>query len=301
MLEGYDLRRLGHNSPAYIHLVSEVFKLVMADREAYFGDPEFEAVPIAGLLHREYARQRRDLIRSDRAWQEMPPAGDPTQWDKTPWGSGEAAEIRGGRHLGPQGDGDPMPDTSFVAVVDEEGNVFAATPSDPATDNPLVPGLGLSGSSRGRQSRLIPSHPNSLAPWKRPRLTPMPALVLRNGHPWMVFGTPGGDVQAQAMAQVLCNMVEFGMDLQTAVDMPRFATFSFPNSFAPHEYYPGMIKLEERIGPGIQVDLSELGHRVELWPEWDWRAGGVCAIRWQRNGVLAAGVDPRRESYAMGW
>lgn len=304
ILEGFDLQRLGHNSPEYIHTLCESFKLAMADREVYFGDPEFVPVPLAGLLDPGYARQRADLIRHDRACPEMPPAGDPLPFDDTPWGgiSPKMVPMSADRRVytGPQAQGDPMPDTSFVTVVDAEGNIFAATPSDPATDTPLVPGLGLAGSSRGRQSRLIPGHPNSLSPWKRPRLTPMPALVLRRGQPYAVLGTPGGDVQAQAMVQVLLNIAEFGMKPQVAVEVPRFASFSFPNSFAPHEYYPGLLKVEDRISTDTRAALKELGHRVEVWPAWDWRAGGVCVIQWLPDGVLAAGADPRRESYALG-
>jgi gamma-glutamyltranspeptidase/glutathione hydrolase len=303
MLEGYDLKAMGHNSPAYIHTLTEAFKLAMADRETYFGDPEFTPVPVAGLLHPGYARERARLIRPDRAWSEMPPAGNPLVYDETAWGSGGTltAPVARRRFTGPQDQAEPKPDTSFVAIVDEEGNAFTATPSDPATDNPLVPGLGLGGSSRGRQSRLLPDHPSSLGPGKRPRLTPMPAMVLRSGEPWLLFGTPGGDVQPQAMTQVLLNLTAFAMPPQAAVEAPRFATYSFPDSFAPHAYYPGLLKLEERISAETQRSLRDLGHHVEPYGPWDWRAGGVCAIQRSADGILLAGADPRRESYALGW
>ncbi|PZN12395.1 MAG: gamma-glutamyltransferase [Bacillota bacterium] len=302
LLENFDLRSMGHNSPEYIHTVVEAIKLAAADREAWFGDPEFVPVPVAGLLHPEYARQRARLIRPDRAWPELPPAGNPWAFDDTPWGGRPSGARPSGRtYTGPAGTSDPMPDTSFVAVVDHEGNIFTATPSDPATDTPLVPALGLPASSRGRQSRLIPGHPNALEPWKRPRLTPMPAIVRRGGQPWIAFGTPGGDVQPQAMVQVLLNLFHFQMSPQEAVEAPRFATFSFPNSFAPHQYYPGLVMLENRLDPKVKEALEQLGHRVGMWEPWDWRAGGVCAIVWQEDGVLAGAADPRRESYGLGW
>src|SRR5204862_3895155 len=137
-------------------------------------------------------------------------------------------------------------DTSYVSVIDKEGNVFSATPSDPSYDTPVIPGTGLCPSSRGSQSWADPAHPSSVAPGKRPRLTPSPALaILPDGSP-MPIGTPGGDVQAQAMLQVLLNMTAFGMNPQQAVEAPRFATYSFPDSFEPHSYSPGVLYVENR-------------------------------------------------------
>jgi len=118
----------------------------------------------------------------------------------------------------------------------------------------------------------------------------------------MPFGTPGGDVQSQAMLQVLLNVAVFGMDLQAAVEAPRFASFSFPNSFAPHDYYPARLTLEARVPAATAKALSALGHDVQPWPEFSWNAGAVCAVaRDNSSGVLTAGADPRRSSYAVGW
>src|SRR5690606_31631939 len=133
------------------------------------------------------------------------------------------------------------PDTSYVCAVDADGNYFSATPSDTFTtylSPPIVPGIGLPLSGRGRQSRLDPRHPAAIAPWKRPRLTPNPAIVMKDGKPFMAIGSPGGDTQPQSMLQVFLNIVEFGMDPQTAVEAPRFITYSHPNSFYPHQYHP---------------------------------------------------------------
>ena len=190
-------------------------------------------------------------------------------------------------------------DTSYTCVVDGAGNAFSATPSDGEVGVPLVPEIGMAISTRGSQSWLDPKHPSSLAPWKRPRLTPNPALALRDGRLFMPFGTPGGDAQVQAMAQIFLNVVEFGMDPQQAIEAPRFVSMSFPNSFWPHAYRPGVLAVESRIEDGVLSGLADRGHTIERWPDWEALTGGACAIKVDR-GALFAGADPRRESYAIG-
>jgi len=196
----------------------------------------------------------------------------------------------------------PSYDTSYVAVVDRYGNAFSATPSDPCFNMPVVPGTGLAPSSRGSQSWVDPNHPSGVAPGKRPRLTPSPALAIREGEFVMPFGTPGGDVQSQAMLQTFINMVVFGMEPQSAVEAPRFVTFSFPDSFSPHDYFPGRVNLESRIPREVGDALQALGHDVEWWPDWIWRAGSMCVVYSDlKRGVHISGADPRRPSYALGW
>ncbi|GIX49758.1 MAG: gamma-glutamyltranspeptidase [Candidatus Tectimicrobiota bacterium] len=294
LLANEDLEGLGHNSPAYIHLLTEALKLAFADREAYYGDPEFVAVPMAGLLSPEYVAARRRLIRMERAWDGMPPAGDPWRgeaWAPSPAGAPVAAAPAA-----------EALDTSYVCVVDRAGNVFSATPSDTCMGAPVVPGTGLVVSTRGSQSWAVPGHPSAVAPWKRPRLTPCPAIVFKRGKPFMPLGTPGGDVQCQAMLQVFLNLAVFGMDPQQAVEAPRFATFSFPGSFEPHPYLPNELRLERRLAQRVGEALAAKGHKVVPWPDWTWRAGGVCTITIDAaSGVLTAGADPRRMSYAIGW
>jgi gamma-glutamyltranspeptidase/glutathione hydrolase len=296
LLEGYDLTALGHNTLDYVHLLTEALKLVFADREEHYGDPRFVPVPIGGLLSRQYAQHRRELINPNQAWPEMPPPGQPGR------AQGDAAVMLG-RHLGPLGSSGPVPaDTSYVCTVDSRGNAFSATFSDPISDTPIVPGLGITISSRGSQSWVDSGHPSSVQPGKRPRLTPNPAMVLKDGRPFMAFGTPGGDVQCQAMLQVLLNIVDFGMDPQQAVEAPRFAGFSFPNSFYPHRYYPGRLDVESRFPARVLAGLKARGHRVRRWADWDPAAGAVCAIVVDpESGVLKGGADPRRFSYALGW
>jgi gamma-glutamyltranspeptidase / glutathione hydrolase len=166
----------------------------------------------------------------------------------------------------------------------------------------VVPGTGLIPSNRGSQSRPDPSHPAGVAPGKRPRLTPNPALAIRGRDQFLPFGTPGGDVQTQAMLQVLLNLFAFGQGVQPAIESPRFATYSFPSSFAPFEYYPGRLAVEGRITEPVTAELARRGHQIQRWPDWIWTAGAVCAILAdRRRGVLEAGADPRRAAYAIGW
>jgi len=300
LVEAVDVKPLGHNSAEYIHCVTEALKLAFADRETYIGDPEFVDVPLTGLLSKEYARQRIFHIDRDKAWTEMPPAGDPWpyQGDLSPNDLHRSEPPR--PSLRP-GKNDHL-DTSYVAVVDRYGNVFSAVPSDIPTNTPIIPPTGLAVSSRGVQSRVDKNHPASIAPGKRPRLTPNPCMIFRDGRPFMVVGTPGGDVQCQVVLQVILNHIVFGFGLQEAIEAPRFSTFNFPNSFSPHAYFPGLLRIEDRVPISVIEQLIQKGHKIDPWPAWAWKAGGVCAITIDRTqGVLLGAADPRRESYAAGW
>lgn len=290
LLDPVELVRMGHNSPAYIHTLAEALKLAFADRDAYYGDPRFVDVPMDGLLSKAYAEERRKLINPGRAQPEMPAAGRPD--DRTPWRQPLTAEA---------GWIPPELDTSFCCVVDKQGNIFSATPSDGSYNAPVVPGLGIIASSRGSQSWANPDHPSGVAPGKRPRLTPNPAIALRRGRMAMPFGSPGGDVQVQAMLQVFLNIHVFGMDVQEAVEAPRYASYSFPSSFEPHAYHPGRLNLEARIDKASGEALRLLGHNVQWWPEWTWLAGSVCTVLADyEKGTMHGGADPRRPSYALG-
>ena len=275
MLDPAELRRLGHNSLGYIHHMTEALKIAFADREHYYGDPRFVDVPLDRLLSPEYAAEQRKRISAEHATIEAPLA---------------TAQP-------------PIPrDTSYVCTVDRHGNVFSATPSDVSFQSEVIPGTGLCPSSRGSQSWCDPTHKSVLAPGKRPRLTPNPALAVKAGEWTMPFGTPGGDVQSQAMLQVLLNRVLFGMPAQEAVEAPRFASYSFPDSFEPHECFPGRLNVETRVAPQVLDGLRAKGHDLSAWPDFTWRAGAVCTIvADQRTGVLSGGADPRRPSYAVGW
>jgi gamma-glutamyltranspeptidase/glutathione hydrolase len=309
MLESHDVVQYGHNSADYIHNVTEALKLVFADREQYVADPLFVDVPVAEMLEGHYLSARAGLIDGKSAWPEMPPPGDPRRGRPTLAGAPRHpdAETPGGdahatkpMEAPPEG-GPASADTSYVCVIDGEGNMFSATPSDTSADTEVIPGTGLCPSSRGSQSRGLAGSINAVAPGKRPRLTPNPALALKGGEPFMVFGTPGGDVQIQAMVQVFLNATRFGMDIQAAITAPRFATYSFPSSFAPNDYFPGQLMLESRISEQTGADLAGRGHKVDWWPDFTWKAGGVCAVQVDADsGVLSAGADPRRAGQAQG-
>jgi len=235
------------------------------------------------------------MIRPDRAWPEMPPAGDPRKGTAERTTSGGAALAPERAWLAPE------LDTSYVCAIDRHGNVFSATPSDGSFNAPVVPGLGIIPSPRGSQNWGDPDHPSGVAPGKRPRLTPSPAIAIEPGRMKMPFGTPGGDVQTQAMLQVFLNIQLFGMEVQEAVEAPRVASYSYPSSFEPHAYHPGLLNLEGRIERATGAALGRLGHKVEWWPDWTWLAGAVCTIvADQESGVLKGGADPRRPSYAVG-
>ncbi|MEJ0071990.1 MAG: gamma-glutamyltransferase [Pseudomonadota bacterium] len=293
LLEGTDLKALGHNSPAYIHRLTEALKLAFADREAY--------TPIRRSAMSRWRSCCPTIMRSGGARRSIRISA----WPEMPSPPGELGELSAtARRLG-GGQREPTPPTAtprMSAVVDKAGNVFSATPSDTSSQSPVIPGTGLVPSSRGSQSRPDPAHPAGVAPGKRPRLTPNPALAIQNGEVFVPFGTPGGDVQTQAMLQTFLNLFTFGMDVQAAIEAPRFATASFPSSFAPYEYFPGRLNLEGRIDPATGDALSAMGHKVTRWPDWNWLAGAICAIVADRKtGLLRGGADPRRASYALGW
>ena len=293
ILKGYDLRAMGHNSADYIHLLTEATKLAMSDRHNYFGDPNFVKVPMAGLMSEKYAAWQRTRIRMKAACPDMPRGGDP-----------KTLTTIDNRSMSPaKGKGEPGPgDTSYLCVIDKHGNAMSCTPSDGSDQTPIVPGVGILCSGRGTQSWSDPSHPSSVAPGKRPRLTPNPALAFKNGKAYMPFGTPGGDVQTQAMLQVFLNVNVFGMSAQDAIEAPRFSTYSYPGSFEPHAYFPGRLYLESRIEKSVTDKLAARGHDVREWPAFTWLAGAVCTIvNDHKNGVMHGGADLRRPAYVLGW
>ena len=277
---------LAHNSPAYLHVVAESLKIALADREYHFGDPLMVDVPLDRLLAEPHLAARAALFDAALACPDMPPPliGNGTEIPSPTLE--KAPEIE--------------QDTSYACAVDRWGNAFSATPSDGSWNVPVVPGLGIVPSSRGSQSRTDPAHPCGVAPGKRPRLTPNPALAVLADGGVMPFGTPGGDVQIQAMLQVVLNMLTFGMEVQEAIEAPRVATYAFPSSFAPFEHFPKRLAVEGRIAAPVREALSALGHEIKHWPDFSYLAGSVEVIRTDpRTGLIAAGADPRRPAYAI--
>ncbi|CAN5793412.1 hypothetical protein BH23CHL2_BH23CHL2_21420 [soil metagenome] len=294
ILEGYDLKRFEPGSADTIHLILEALKAAFSDREQYVGDPNFVDVPMDGLLHPAYAEEWRTRINLATASPGMPDPGNPwTYMDR---------EVPVNARQ-PQAFAGPVePDTSHLCVVDSEGNAMSATPSDGFGGTPVIPGLGFTVSGRGVQSWLDAGHPSEMAPGKRPRLTPNPGLVLKDGEVFAPYGTPGNDTQPQAMVQFLVNLLDYGMNPQEAVEAPRVATYSFPRSTHPHPYTPGLTYLESRLSSDVIDDLRRRGHNIELWPEFAAPAGSICAVVCDRQrGFITGAADPRRLAYAAGW
>jgi gamma-glutamyltranspeptidase/glutathione hydrolase len=274
---------MGHNSPNYIHLVTEASKLAFADREKFYGDPLFTHVPIGALLSREYARKRRKLINMKKASLDMTPGATVNPHNRQP----RSTNLRG--------------DTTHLDVADAEGNMVSVTPSGGwIWSSPVIEGLGFPLGTRGQMFSLDESHPNSLAPGKRPRTTLSPTLVTVDNKPLMAFGTPGGDQQDQWSLQFFLNFVEFGMNLQTSIDAPTFHNSHFPSSFYPREAHPGRLHLEGRISSEVRRQLKRRGHRIVL--EDDWVNGRVTAIHFNHHeGVISAAASSRYQTpYAMG-
>jgi gamma-glutamyltranspeptidase / glutathione hydrolase len=287
IVEGFDLSNIGHNTADYLHILCEAVKIAAKDRDDFYGDPRFVDVPIADLLSDERAGMLRAQIDASRAETDYPHC---------------EIRARNGSPSGGSPSGGSAMDTTFVTTADSKGNVFAATPSDAAYNAPVIPKLGFVVSPRGQQSWTDPSHPSSVAPGKRPRLTPNPALAIIRGEKIMAFGSPGGDVQTQAMVQCLLNHLHFGFDIQAATEQPRFASYNFPSSFEPHERHPGLMRVEDSLEALTGNDLRARGHKVEAWPELSWLAGSVSMVAFDfRTGMMQAGSDPRRAGYAVGW
>ena len=298
ILEGLDLKSLGHNSPAYIHTVTQAIELVFADRETYIGDAAFVDVPLETLLSKEYASQRRALM-TDSAFGLLPQPGQISGYTPSaaPISGDTRARLSLLDHL--TADFQAGQDTSQLAILDQYGNSVVITPSDfPQT--PMVPGTGLNLGNRMNQFRLDPTHVGALEPGKRPRITPHSVIVFKDGKYFMSFSTPGGDMQAQALIQVFLNMVIFEMDIQQAISAPRFYSISAPSSFAPHEFTPGGLRLEASLYNQAVSGLENLGYTIEKDPDWDKDYGAVGAILIGEDGRIYAGADPREETLAGG-
>ncbi|HUA30146.1 MAG TPA: gamma-glutamyltransferase family protein [Streptosporangiaceae bacterium] len=308
LLDGFDLRAMGPGSAEFIHTVTECAKLAFADREAWYGDPRQSDVPLADLLSPGYAAERRKLVGDVASADLVPgPAGglEPRLPGYALAGFGGGDELAGDRADGGQrghGVGEPTlgpGDTCHLDVADSFGNVVTATPSGGwLQSSPVIPGLGFCLSTRGQMFSLTPGFASSLAPRRRPRTTLSPSLALRDGEPYLGFGTPGGDQQDQWTLGFFLNHVLFGMNLQEAIDAPAFSTDHFPSSFYPRGSEPGSLKVEERVGEPVIAELRRRGHEVTVMPPWS--LGRISAVARDR-GFLYAGANPRgMQGYAAG-
>ncbi len=291
LLEGFDVKAKGFNSAAYIHTIVEAIKLGFADRDAYYGDPEFSSIP-EGLLSKSYAAVRRALIDPDKASVEHIP-GDPDHMQAR---ASEEFILERYRDRNPE-----HTDTTCVNVIDASGNMFSATPSGAWVPAVVVRGTGIQLSQRAQQFVLTAGHPNQLAPGKRPRITLTPSLALKNEQPWLAFSTPCGDAQDQTLLQVFLNIAEFGMNPQEAVEAPRFNSGAMYSSFDGHEDRPLSLQLEGRISDEVAIQLQMKGHNVVLGRDW----GNPCnptAVEYDpATHIIKGGADVRGHRYALAW
>jgi gamma-glutamyltranspeptidase/glutathione hydrolase len=292
LLEGFDLAAMGHNSAAYLHTLVESAKLAFADRETYYADPEFVDVPLNELFSERYAALRRALVDPRRASMELRP-GDPRAM---------RAELGAPVKARSWGAG-----TTHVDAADRRGNVIAITPSGAwLRSSPVADALGFPLGTRLQTFYLDERHPNALAPRKRPRTTLTPSIATTRDGRWIAFGTQGGDQQDQWTLQFFLNVADFGMNLQQAIEAPRYSCMHAPSSFFPHDAAPGLVRLESRIDERVCEDLAARGHKVETRPPWC--DGNVLAVALDgARGQLAAGADPRGQiaalmpAQAIGW
>ena len=291
LLEGLDLEAV--DEAERVHVVTECAKLAFADREAWYGDPEFADVPLAELLSREYADERRRLVGEEVAAELRP--GSPGGREPRLASPASDAPVAPG-----VGEPTRRGDTVHLDVVDRWGNLVSATPSGGWLDGaPVIPALGFCLGTRAQMFWLEEGLPNSLEPGKRPRTTLTPTLVARDGEPYLAIGTPGGDQQDQWTLHAFLGHVDRGLDLQAAIDAPNHHTEAFPSSFYPRATRPRHVAVEERAGEETVDGLRARGHDVEVLGPWS--LGRVCAVAREPNGILKAGANPRgMQGYAVG-
>jgi gamma-glutamyltranspeptidase/glutathione hydrolase len=302
LLRGYDLDGMDPSGPQFIHLQVECAKLAYADREAFYGDPDFVKVPIETLLSEKYNAERRKLI-SNRASLDLRPGEIP--------GYGGAIQVRleeGPRAaVGSLGAGEPtvgrvgevIGDTVHFDIVDHAGNMVSATPSGGwLQSSPIIPELGFCLGTRAQMFSLDESHPAALMPGKRPRTTLSPTLALRDGEPYLAWGSPGGDQQDQWTTQLFLRHVHAKMNLQEAIDAPAWHSEHFPISFWPRTSRPGVLVVESRVPAATVKELRKRGHEVEVGPAWsEGRLTAASRVGQRRR----AAANPRgMQGYAAG-
>src|SRR3954464_1608445 len=273
LLEGFDLKKMGFNSADYIHTVIEAEKLALADRDEYYGDPNFAKVPMQQLLSDQYTNMRRALIDPKKASLDLRP-GDPYNMKPT-----KPPTITGPWHGG----------TTVMCVTDKFGNVIAATPSGLSSTAGVAGHTGIIHGSRLSSLNTFAGTPNVIQPGKRPRITLSPTLLFRDNHPVMAISVAGGDQQDQAAIQVILNYVEFGMSPEEAFKAPRFSTTHFISSFGQDRPSLGSLSVPNTLPEAVQDDLRARGHVVSVSRE---GVGGVALIGIDPRTKQATGVGP---------
>jgi gamma-glutamyltranspeptidase / glutathione hydrolase len=295
LLEGYDLKALKHNSADYIHISAEAMKLALADRDKYLGDMDFIEIPYAGLLSKDYAAARRKLIDPEKASLELRP-GVPEKFVPG------MQILERPMDVDLKSDADHTGDTSYLTLVDQSGNGVSFTPSlHSSFGSKIVLGeLGFPLNCGGDYYSLVPGNANALAPGKRPRSTLQSTLVTKDGKLFAMTGSPGGDDQCMRTIQTLLNIVEFGMNVQQAIEAPRWTTQAFPASPFPHTMYPGHLAVEATVPQEVRDALVKKGHKLKISSAWTLGSSAGIVIDPQ-TGVLSAGADPRADAYALAW
>jgi len=295
ILQGYDLRALGLNSPDFLHINIEAMKLAMADREKYLGDMDYIKIPYAGLLSKEYASERRKLIDMKVASLELRP-GSPEKYMSDALPANRQASVV------LEGNADYEGDTSYIGVVDEDRNMVSFEPSlHSGLGTGVVMGdTGIIFNCRGDYYSLVRGEANALEPGKRPRSTLQSTLIIKDGQPFGILGSPGGDDQVMRTIQTLINVIDFGMNIQQAIESPRWSTSSFPSSVFPHTMQPGAASVEARIPAATQQALIARGHKLRVSGPWSLGSNAGILVD-VKSGVLSAGADPRVEAYAWAW
>ncbi|OFW31249.1 MAG: gamma-glutamyltransferase [Acidobacteria bacterium RIFCSPLOWO2_02_FULL_65_29] len=302
ILEGFDLRAMGHNSAPYLHAVTEALKLSFADRNTFVGDPKFVPnIPMKQLLSKEYAAARRRAIDPDRAIAGEPAPGDPLSVRPSTGAQAYASPQRAPTLARPFDPDEILNLTTYLAVVDKDHNMVSITSSllSGFGSGIVVGNGGFFMNDRMRYYHLEPGDVNSLQPGKKVRQTINPALALRDGKPFLVFGTPGADTQPQTQLQFFLNVVEFGMPVQLALEQPSVISNSFRDSYYPHAVL-GKLLTPRLLSETVRADLAGKGHQLDLR---DVRGvGSVKAVMVHpRTGVLMGGVSPTGDSYVMAW
>ena len=297
ILEGIALDSFGDNSADYIHHVHEAIKLAYDDRNAYYGDPAFVQVPLAGLLSKTYAAERRALIGRQAALDHR--VGDPYRFDPDV----KPPAVRYRPHAQGTHSSAASGDTTCVDVVDKDGSLFSATPSSGwLLGGAFVAGdTGVPLSNRMQVFDLDPASPNVLAGGKRPRTTLTPTLLLKGQKPFLAISTPGGDSQDQQILNVLLQVIVFGKDLQDAIEAPRINSLHPHSSFDNHDSDPGALEIENRVPAAVRDALTARGHRLRVLGPYGMSTGVVAVGVDPRNGALRGGADVRRERYIFGW
>jgi gamma-glutamyltranspeptidase/glutathione hydrolase len=303
ILEGFDLRAMGPGSADAIHTTVEAIKLAYADRDKYYGDPDFVKVPGDVLLSASYAAMRRKLIDPKHASLEQRP-GDPARDAALLDLPAKAGNDRAAGPYRLQADDPPEHgDTTSVQAADAAGNLFSATPSSGwILGGAFVAGAtGVPMSNRMQAFHLDPASPNVLAGGKRPRTTLTPSIVLKDGEPFLAIGTPGGDSQDQQILLVLLNIIDFGMDVQQAIDAPRVNSLHPVSSFDTHQPSPGVLEVESTLAPSVLAELKARGHILRVRPPFGISTGVVAAGIDPATGRLRGGADMRRERAIVAW